>query len=153
MHRTIKARPAPFTDSRERVAEILTAACGRLSPAGRGGVAAPSIETVRSVLERATTTRVTRAVRERVAPVNRWRFLKAPRKYDDVGRVFLHRLQWHTGTGSAGLWTLYGDAWLVGDTTFQTLDTIAAVFVQLFTRDGLNHTHNEKWNALLLKGA
>lgn len=148
MHRTIKPRPAPFTDSRERVANILFDACGRLSPAGRGGVAAPSLDTVRAILEHVTTTRVPRAVRERVAPANRWRFLKRPRKCDDIGRVFLHRLDWHTGTGSAGLWSLYGDAWLVGESTFQTLDTVAAVYLHLFTRAGLTGTHNDKWNEI-----
>lgn len=152
MYRTIKPRPAPFTDSRERVANILCDACGRLSPAGRGGVAAPSLETVRTILEHVTTARVRRAVRERVAPVNRWRVLKTPRKHDDIGRVFLHRLAWHTGTGSTGLWSVYGDAWYVGESTFQTLDTVAAVFVHLFTRAGLENTHNDKWAAILPKG-
>ena len=107
------------------------------------------METVRAIIAHGTTTRVRAAVRERVAPVNRWRFLANGRTRDDIGRAFIHRLQWHTGTGAAGLWTVHGDLFNVGEHTFNILDTVAAVFVELFTERGLNGSFNNRWRGIL----
>lgn len=148
MNRNIHGRCEPFTDSRERVAGILTDACARL-PRQSIGHAAPSIETVRAIIAHGTTVRISAAVRARVAPVNRWRFLKHGRTRDDIGRAFIHRIQWHTGTGSVNLWTVHSDLWNVGENTFNIIDTVAAVFVELFTSRGLNGSFNNRWRGIL----
>jgi hypothetical protein len=141
-------RAAPFPDARERVARILTDGCAVLQETDTGH-AAPSMETVRAVLERVTTTRLTQRQRDGRAPSMCWRFLRNARTRDAIGRVFLHRLQWHHGTGSANLYGSYFDAFDVGRVAFDTLDTIAAVFTQLFSRHGLAASHNETWRRAL----
>lgn len=148
MNRNIHGRPEPFTDSRERVADILVNACGRL-PRTAIGHAAPDLGTVRAILAHGTTRRISAAVRERVAPVNRWRFLKHGRTRDDIGRAFIHRLQWHTGRGSANLWTVHADLWNIGENTFNIVDTVAAVFVELFNERGLDGSFNNRWRGVL----
>ena len=150
MKRPIETRPEPFTDSRERLAKILTDAAGMLSP-DAAGHAPVSIDTVRAILTHVTTTRIPAVMRAHVPRVNWWRFLCTPRTRDDIGRAMLHRLSWHRGRGSAGLWSVYSDLWNVGEETYNTLDTVAAVFVHMFTVDGLKHTLNEKWAGLLAR--
>jgi hypothetical protein len=61
----------------------------------------------------------------------------------------LQRLRWHCGTGSANLGASIFAAFDVGRETFDTLDTIAAVYVQLFTDRGLSASNSERWRAAL----
>lgn len=147
MQRTLKKQREPFEDTRETVAQIIADGCARLSVAGAD--AGADVATVRDVLTRATSTRVSAAVRERVAPRNRWRFLRRARRLDDIGRVFLQRLEWHNGTGSANLGASIFAAFDVGRETFDALDTIAAVYIHFFGRRGLNGSHSEKWADVL----
>ena len=148
----LPTRAAPFPDTRERVAEILTDGCAALPETGTGH-APPSLETVRALLERVTTTRLTRAQRERVTAANAWRTLANARTRDTVGRVFLQRLWWHGGHGSANLWSVYGAVFDIGRKQFETVDTVAAVFVHLFGRHGLKYTNNNRWRGLLCGSA
>jgi len=145
----ISERREPFADSRETVASAVVTACERLTSDALGGYAAPTLENVRAVLDAVTTSRVSANVREKVERRNRWRFLRNARTADTVGRVFLNRLRWHTGTASASLWTLYGDRMDVGAETFEALDTIGAVYVELFSRRGLATSNSERWRGIL----
>jgi len=147
MQRKLKTQTRTFDDSRETVARIIAGGCARLTVAGADVGA--DVATVRDVLNRATTARVSATVRARVAPANRWRFLSRPRRHDDIGRVFLQRLQWHNGTGSPNLGGSIFAAFDVGRETFDALDTIAAVYIHFFGRRGLNRSHSEKWAGVL----
>lgn len=148
MRTKIEDRAEMFTDSRETVASYLVSGCRKLGkdvlPDGP-----PHLETVRGILEHVTTTRVSAAVKAKMPERNHWRFLRRPRRKDDIGRVFIHRLEWHTGRGSAGLFSLYFDRIDVGAETFDLLDTIAAVYAALFTQNGLNSSHSETWRRAL----
>lgn len=141
-------RCEPFTDTRETVARLLRDACARL-PENEIGHAAPSIDVIRALLERATTTRLTRAQRANRDAAQQWRTLAAPRRRDDIGRTFIHRLHWHGGRGSATLHSTMFSVWDIGRAAFEIIDTVAAVFAYLFFRDGLTASHSGRWaNAL-----
>ena len=147
MQRKLKTQDKPFSDSRETVAQCIARGCAALTVAGAD--AGADVATVRDVLNRATTARVSVTVRANVKPSNRWRFLSRPRRHDDIGRVFLQRLEWHNGTGSPNLGASIFAAFDVGRETFDALDTIAAVYIHFFGRRGLNRSHSEKWAGAL----
>ena len=153
MNTEIPTRAEPFADSRETITRAVADAVLKLSADARGNVNAPDVATVRGAFETVTTERVPRAVRERVAPRNRWRFRRSPERSPvqraDVSRVLLNRLRWHSGNGSATLHGTFSDVFYVGRETFETLDTIAAVYIHLFTEHGLKRSNNERWNAIL----
>jgi hypothetical protein len=147
MQRKLKQRFEPFADSRETVAQYIARGCAMLTVAGAD--AGADVATVRDILERATSTRVSATVRECVKPENQWRFMRSSRKFDDIGRVFLQRLAWQNGTGSPNLGGSIFAAFDVGRETFDALDTIAAVNIHLFGRRGLNRSHSVKWAGIL----
>lgn len=152
MQRKISRISEPFADSRETVAQTVAQACARLTPDALNGYPPPDVETVRGALESVTTSRVSAEIRARVVPRNRWRFRRTPRKRDDISRVMLQRLQWHCGTGSANIGASVFAAFDVGAETFETLDTIATVYVYLFTARGLKYSNSERWRAALGDG-
>lgn len=153
MNTEIPTRPEPFADSRETVAAAIAAACLQLSPDALGDVGAPSVETVRGALETVTTDRVPANIRAECPPRNHWRFrrspVRAPLARADVSRVLLHRMQWHNGRGPLSLHGTFSDRFYVGAQTFETLDTIAAVYVHLFTLRGLSRSNSETWSRVL----
>jgi hypothetical protein len=122
-------------------------------PENEIGHTAPSFETVRALLATVTTTRLTRAERARVTTPNRWRTLATPRRRDDIGRVFLQRLRWHGGRGSATLHSSMFACWDIGHVNFEIIDTVAAVFAHLFFRNGLNGSHSGRWHKALTGSA
>lgn len=152
MQREIPKRSEPFTDTRERVARLLCDGCACL-PASEIGHDAPSIETVRGALATVTTDRLTKRERGTRDASQMWRVLRTPRNRDDIGRTFLHRLQWHGGNGSATLHSSVFAVWNVGRETFEILDTIAAVFIHLFARRGLDNSHSGRWHKALTGSA
>lgn len=136
---SMSEKPGAFNDSREILAAAIVAGFEKLNPETRG-CAVPTIERVRDLLQRVTTTKVTRQHRTRCADGHAWRFLSKPRGHDETAAVFLNRFRWHTGRGSAGLWTLYYDAARVPRETFEFLDTAAAVVAHFAGRLDASHS-------------
>ena len=144
-NKAIPTRETAFDDNREVIASAIhSAIVDNLSPEALGGVEAPTLETIRGAFESITTARLTKAQTPQ-DPANHWQFLRSPRKRDDISRVMLQRMNWHHGFGSANLWGSMFAQFDVGPETFKSLDTIAAVYVALFTKNGLNRSNSERW--------
>jgi hypothetical protein len=138
-----------FPDSRHELCTAIVAAFEILPPETRG-CDVPPVERIAAILKNATTGRVSKFHRTHCAPGNAWRFLRTPRGgcyAAPCAAVFLHRLAWHRGRGSANLHGVYADLFRVSRPDFEMCDTAAAIVAHAL--GGLELSHSFRWGAIL----